>query len=897
MMVYSWFDDSDDVAALQALLGVADDGVYGRVTLDAHRAALVAAGLSTDHLPNVSAPHAPGDVAASEYGDESSTVSWTEADHNHGSSVYDYIVEYSTDGLTWTTFDDGVGTDTEVTVTGLTNGTSYTFRVSAVNWYAASNPSLSGAVLAATVPDAVTGLGAVWYEGAQSTLSWAAPADSGGLAITDYIVEYSTDGSTWTTFADGTSPTTGATVTGLDNATSYTFRITATNQLGNSSTATDTATTATVIELASGEEFVCALLGDGTVKCWGENDDGELGTGDTDDRGDNRDEMGANLAFVDLGTGRTAVALAAGEEHVCALLDNATVKCWGDNGYGQLGQGDTDDRGDDPDEMGDNLAAVDLGTGRTAVAITAGEFNVCAILDNATVKCWGDNVEGQLGQGDQEDRGDDPDEMGDNLAAIDLGAGRTAVAIGSGYRHSCALLDDATVKCWGRSSYGQLGQGDEEDRGDDPDEMGENLAAIDLGTDRTAVAIATTDDFVCALLDDTTLKCWGDNNYGQLGQGDEEDRGDDPDEMGDNLPAIDLGTGRTAVAIGTGADHICALLDDATVKCWGDNGQGQLGQDGTDRNDRGDDPGEMGDNLAAVDLGIGRTASAISVGGEYTCVILGDTKALCWGRNRYGQLGQGDNARRGGTASPIFASAAQAASLGTGRTATAISTGAYHSCALLDDATVKCWGNNWAGQLGLGDTDYRGDDPDEMGDNLTAIDLGTGRTATAIHTSDSHSCALLDDATVKCWGYNWSGQLGQGDQQTRGDGAGEMGDNLTAVDLGTGRTATTISTSAYHSCALLDDATVKCWGSNEYGQLGLGDTDGRGDGAGEMGDNLTAVDLGAGRTAVAIAAGQEHTCALLDDATVKCWGVNGSGQLGSAPVASPVADIPAIALL
>jgi len=668
-------------------------------------------------------------------------------------------------------------------------------------------------------------------------LSWAAPADSGGLAITDYIVEYSTDGSTWTTFADGTSPTTGATVTGLDNATSYTFRITATNQLGNSSTATDTATTATVIELASGEEFVCALLGDGTVKCWGENDDGELGTGDTDDRGDNRDEMGANLAFVDLGTGRTAVALAAGEEHVCALLDNATVKC------------------------------------------------------------WGDNVEGQLGQGDQEDRGDDPDEMGDNLAAIDLGAGRTAVAIGSGYRHSCALLDDATVKCWGRSSYGQLGQGDEEDRGDDPD------------------------------------------------------------EMGDNLPAIDLGTGRTAVAIGTGADHICALLDDATVKCWGDNGQGQLGQDGTDRNDRGDDPGEMGDNLAAVDLGIGRTASAISVGGEYTCVILGDTKALCWGRNRYGQLGQGDNARRGGTASPIFASAAQAASLGTGRTATAISTGAYHSCALLDDATVKCWGNNWAGQLGLGDTDYRGDGAGEMGDNLAAVDLGVGRTATAISTGGSYSCALLDDATVKCWGDNWSGQLGLGDEEDRGDGAGEMGDNLTAVDLGTGRTATaistgvyhscallddatvkcwgnneygqlgqgdtddrgdgagemgdnlaavdlgtgrtatTISTSAYHSCALLDDATVKCWGSNEYGQLGLGDTDGRGDGAGEMGDNLTAVDLGAGRTAVAIAAGQEHTCALLDDATVKCWGVNGSGQLGSAPVASPVADIPAIALL
>ena len=216
----------------------------------------------------------------------------------------------------------------------------------------------------------------------------------------------------------------------------------------------------------------------------------------------------------------------------------------------------------------------------------------------------------------------------------------------------------------------------------------------------------------------------------------------------------------------------------------------------------------------------------------------------------------------------------------------------------MHNTNVLCWGESWHGQLGQGDRAQRGGATQRvMSPEAQTTQLGTGRTATAIHTSDSHSCALLDDATVKCWGYNWSGQLGQGDQQTRGDGAGEMGDNLTAVDLGTGRTATTISTSAYHSCALLDDATVKCWGCNEYGQLGLGDTDGRGDGAGEMGDNLTAVDLGAGRTAVAIAAGQEHTCALLDDATVKCWGVNGSGQLGSAPVASPVADIPAIALL
>ena len=107
-----------------------------------------------------------------------------------------------------------------------------------------------------------------------------------------------------------------------------------------------------------------------------------------------------------------------------------------------------------------------------------------------------------------------------------------------------------------------------------------------------------------------------------------------------------------------------------------------------------------------------------------------------------------------------------------------------------------------------------------------------------------HTCALLDDSSVKCWGYNNYGQLGQGDKANRGDGASEMGDNLLAIDLGAGRTATQLTASFFKTCALLDDSSVKCWGHNQYGQLGQGDTANRGDGASEMGDNLLAIDLG-----------------------------------------------------
>ena len=131
--------------------------------------------------------------------------------------------------------------------------------------------------------------------------------------------------------------------------------------------------------------------------------------------------MGDNLLAVDLGTGRTASAIWYADLHVCALLDNGSVKCWGWNSVGQLGLGDTDNRGDSGAEMGDSLGIVPLGAGRSTLSITAAWDHSCALLDNDTIKCWGNNAEGELGQGDANSRGDGPDELGDNLPAVLLG--------------------------------------------------------------------------------------------------------------------------------------------------------------------------------------------------------------------------------------------------------------------------------------------------------------------------------------------------------------------------------------------------------------------------------------------------------------------------------------------
>ena len=158
------------------------------------------------------------------------------------------------------------------------------------------------------------------------------------------------------------------------------------------------------------------------------------------------------------------------------------------------------------------------------------------------------------------------------------------------------------------------------------------------------------------------------------------------------------------------------------------------------------------------------------------------------------------------------------------------------------------------------------------------LNVITASYATNIAVGAGFNCAMLDNGTVKCFGWNDSGQLGIDNDTQMGDDTGEMA-LLTGINLGTGRTATAISAGGYHACALLDNGSVKCWGGNGYGQLGIDNTTTMGDDSGEMAQ-LTGINLGTGRTVTAITAGGYHTCALLDNASVKCWGYNGYGQLG-----------------
>jgi alpha-tubulin suppressor-like RCC1 family protein len=262
------------------------------------------------------------------------------------------------------------------------------------------------------------------------------------------------------------------------------------------------------VAVATGRVHSCALLDNGSVRCWGGNEFGELGYGNKQMVGDN--ETPASVAPVDLGAGRSAVAITAGYLHTCAILDNGSVRCWGAGLEGELGYGNTQSVGDN--ESPGSVAPVNLGAGRSAVAIAAGAYHTCAILDNGTVSCWGRNESGQLGYGNTNKVGDN--ETPGSMGPVNLGAGRTAVAIAAGEEHTCAILDNGTVRCWGVSNKGQLGYGITPPIGDN--ETPAAAGPVNLGG-HSAVAITAGPYHTCAVLDDGTMRCWGGGEYGRLG--------------------------------------------------------------------------------------------------------------------------------------------------------------------------------------------------------------------------------------------------------------------------------------------------------------------------------------------------------------------------------------------
>ncbi len=372
-------------------------------------------------------------------------------------------------------------------------------------------------------------------------------------------------------------------------------------------------------------------------------------------------------------------------------------------------------------------------------------------------------------------------DAGADAEASDLAAGadatgdappvksRCPVATAAGAKHACAIKADGTLWCWGGNAQGQLGWGTAGGSTTTPVEtkgIGGGVATVWAGSTRT-----------CAVKRDGTLWCWGENDFGQVGDG---------TSGADKLsPAQVIAFGATAVAVSAARYHSCALKRDGTVWCWGYNAWGDLG-DGT-----------TNDKLFPVPVtSLGADAVGIAVAGV-NCALKRDGTLWCWGGpNSSGQLGDGTTMERH---SPVHVAA-------LGVDAVEVAPGGGHTCGRKRDGTLWCWGANAAGQLGNGTrSTSRSPVP------VTAL----GADVVGVYAGTAHTCARKRDGTLWCWGANALGQVGDGTSMERFE-------PVLVTALGTG--VVDVALGSDFSCAAKADGTLWCWGDSGAGQLGNGTT-------------------------------------------------------------------------
>ncbi len=344
-----------------------------------------------------------------------------------------------------------------------------------------------------------------------------------------------------------------------------------------------------------------------------------------------------------------------------------------------------------------------------------------------------------------------------------------AVQVAVGGYHSCAITVNGGVKCWGFNGNGQLGEGTTQTHW---------LPADVVGLADGVTALALGENHTCALITGGRMKCWGQNSYGQLGDGTITDRQTPVDVVG-------LGSGVRAIA--AGSYHTCAVTEAGGVKCWGTNENGQVGDGSVQRRSIPVDVVGLAGGIQALSAGIGHTC-ALTIGGG----------VKCWGANGTGQLGDGTNITR---LTPVEV-------VGSASGVRAIGVGSLHSCAVTASGAAQCWGQNNSGQLGIGPRSYP-----YPATPTDVVGLQSG--VVAISGGDQHTCAILSGGAVQCWGNNEYGQVGDGTTTNRFT-------PIDVVDLQGGGTG--VSAGIYHTCAVTDVGGVKCWGLNRSGQLGDGTT-------------------------------------------------------------------------
>lgn len=553
--------------------------------------------------------------------------------------------------------------------------------------------------------------------------------------------------------------------------------------------------------ISAGTFHTCAIDIEGAVYCWGYYY--YLGNGDLTPGADiNRVFLPVKVDISGVLKDRKLVAVDTDDSHTCAVDIEGKSYCWGEGGRGQLGDGTkwtviSKNR----------LLPVEVNIdgvlkGKKLISITVGNEFSCALDSNGKSYCWGNGELGQFGNGVE------------SYSSVPEGVDKSGVlknkkliSIATGDSHTCAVDSEGKTYCWGYNGAGQLGDGIITQMGSDSflplsvdDSALENKEFFEIGA-----GVAHT----CALNSNNKVYCWGYSYYGQLGNGSaavEDESPVLPEDAYVYFSPFEVDTsgklsGKKIISIDLGDYHTCALDSDGEAYCWGYNKYGQLGN------------GDFADHCttpARVDTtGVinDRELIYISAGVDHTCAVDSEGAVYCWGKNNYGQLGDG---AQSDNRIPVKV---DKSGVMNGRELISASAGGLHSCAVDRDGFVYCWGNNNYGQLGDG-TAADSDVPV----NVDTKGVLKDKKILAVSAGYYNTCAVDNEGKSYCWGYKNHGQIGR----TADLDFSNVPVSVDTTGVMSGKKIVLIAAGHEHSCAVDSEGDAYCWGLREDGRLGDG---------------------------------------------------------------------------